>query len=431
MTDHLWIVLPHLGPGGAQKVALLAAEHFAALGWRVRVVSLLPDKLPVHQVPEGAALLDLGDAVAAARLGDHWNRSLIARARRFLRLWLHRLTAWLLLILLWPWLRRQRPPAGAGLLRWLVRGVGGPQATLLHEAIARERPQRVLALLTRTAMLACQASWDRDLHLVVSERNDPLLQRLGFPWARLRPLLYKRADRITANTRGVVANLGPALGLKGVTLLPNPLPGAAAVAASDPALREKLFLVVARLVPQKGVDVLLRALARQAAALDGWHCEIVGDGPERDALRQLADQLGLTAAGPVASARAMVSFAGFQTPVAPWLQRAAVFVLPSRFEGMPNALLEAMAAGCAPIVTDSSPGPLELVEAGVSGLVVPADDPGALGEALVRLATDAGLRMELGRSARRQLLGSDWPTIEPIWRNVLRMDGEPMDRIDG
>ena len=91
MADHLWIVLPHLGPGGAQKVALLAAEHFAALGWRVRVVSLLPDKLQVHRVPAGVALLDLGDAVAAARLGDHWNRSLMARARRFLRLWLHRL----------------------------------------------------------------------------------------------------------------------------------------------------------------------------------------------------------------------------------------------------------------------------------------------------------------------------------------------------
>lgn len=431
MADHLWIVLPHLGPGGAQKVALLAAEHFVALGWRVGVVSLLPDKLQVHRVPAGVALLDLGDAVAAARLGDHWNRSLMARARRFLRLWLHRLSAWLLLILLWPWLRRQRPPRGARLLRWLVRGVGGPQATLLHKAIVRERPERVLALLTRTAMLACQATWDRDLHLVVSERNDPLLQRLGFPWARLRPLLYSRADRVTANTNGVVASLGPALGIKGVTLLPNPLPGAAVTTASDPALRERLFLVVARLVPQKGVDVLLHALARQAAELDGWHCEIVGDGPERDALKHLASQLGLTEPGPGASVRAMVTFAGFQTPVAPWFRRAAVFVLPSRFEGMPNALLEAMAAGCAPIVTDSSPGPLELVEDGVSGLVVPADDPVALGAALVRLASDADLRMQLGGAARRHLLGSDWPTIEPIWRDVLLMEGEPIDRIHG
>jgi glycosyltransferase involved in cell wall biosynthesis len=406
---------------------LLAAEHFASLGWRVRVVSLLPDKLQVHKVPAGVALLDLGDAVAAARLGDHWNRSLIARTRRFLRLWLHRLTAWLLLILLWQWLRRQRPPTGARLIRWLVRGVGGPQATLLHEAVERERPERILALLTRTAMLACQASWDRNLHLVVSERNDPLLQRLGFPWARLRPLLYKRADRVTANTNGVVASLGPALGLKGVTLLPNPFPKAAGMAESDPALREQLFLVVARLVPQKGVDVLLQALALRAADLDGWHCEIVGDGPERNALQQLAGQLGLTAPEPVASIRAMVSFAGFQTPVAPWFRRAAVFVLPSRFEGMPNALLEAMAASCPPIVTNSSPGPLELVEDGVSGLVVPADDPVTLGAALVRLASDPGLRMQLGGAARRQLLGSDWQTIEPIWRGTLLMEGEPLD----
>ena len=59
MRDDLWIVLPHLGPGGAQKVALLAAERYQAMGWRVRVVTLLPEHPVVHALPEGLAHLDL------------------------------------------------------------------------------------------------------------------------------------------------------------------------------------------------------------------------------------------------------------------------------------------------------------------------------------------------------------------------------------
>ncbi len=112
MPDDLWIVLPHLGAGGAQKVAMMAASHFSALGYRITVVSLLPDKAPVHRVPAQVRLLDLGEAVTAAQRGDWWDRSLVARSRRFLKLWLPRLTSWFLLITLWPWLRQLRAPPG-------------------------------------------------------------------------------------------------------------------------------------------------------------------------------------------------------------------------------------------------------------------------------------------------------------------------------
>ena len=87
-----------------------------------------------------------------------------------------------------------------------------------------------------------------------------------------------------------------------------------------------------------------------------------------------------------------MQFQGFCADPQPFLLQAGVFVLPSRFEGMPNALLEAMAAGLAVVVTDASPGPLEVVEEGVSGLVVPSDDPYALAEALDRLVVDPELR---------------------------------------
>jgi glycosyltransferase involved in cell wall biosynthesis len=116
-----------------------------------------------------------------------------------------------------------------------------------------------------------------------------------------------------------------------------------------------------------------------------------------------------------------ISFEGFRPDPAPYLARAGVFLLPSRFEGMPNALLEAMAQGIPPIVTDASPGPLEVVEDGRSGLVVPTDDPDALARAMERLATDPALRHRMGAEARRRLAALDWPRVEPLWRSVLAL----------
>ena len=84
--DDLWVVLPHIGAGGAQKVGLLAAEHFAAQGFKVRVLSLRHGHPIKHAIPEGVELLDLGpeDEVSLHPwLQDGWNRSLIARGRRF------------------------------------------------------------------------------------------------------------------------------------------------------------------------------------------------------------------------------------------------------------------------------------------------------------------------------------------------------------
>ena len=98
-----------------------------------------------------------------------------------------------------------------------------------------------------------------------------------------------------------------------------------------------------------------------------------------------------------------------------------MFVLPSRFEGMPNALLEAMAAGLAVIVTDASPGPLEVVEPGISGLVVPSDDPAALAEAMQALVSDPDRCRRMGAAAKARIAALDWSQLEPLWRSILAL----------
>ena len=413
--DDLWLVLPHLGPGGAQKVALLAASFFAAKGWRVRLVTMLPGPGQAHAIPEGLLVTDLAPAVDALWKRDHWNRSLVARGRRYLapkrRLhrWFARLAMGPLVGLLEPVQPGQRCWRSR-LLRWCVQGIDGPPSFELERLLQRHCPRRVVSFLSRTNMRVCSALWWRECHLVVSERNDLTKQQLPFPWPRFRRLLYRRADVLTANTTGVMESLVQLFQARQLALLPNPLPMPVVPVSVGSAADRQGFVSVARLVPQKGIDVLIRALAQTTGAARDWTLNLVGDGPEREALQRQVQQAGL---------QEQVQFLGFRSDPQTFLLQAGVFVLPSRFEGMPNALLEAMAAGLAVVVTDASPGPLEVVVNGVSGLVVPSDDPFALAEALDRLATDPLLRERLGAAARDTLRQLDWPVVGPIWESLV------------
>ena len=148
-----------------------------------------------------------------------------------------------------------------------------------------------------------------------------------------------------------------------------------------------VFVFVGRLVDVKRVDWLLRALADERSAAVG-NMIVVGDGPECEALQQLAMELGLTG----------VRFVGEQQDVLPFLQAADVFVLPSRHEGLPVALLEATAIGLPSIVSDL-PGIREVL-AEDAALFVPVDDPAALRDALKALASSVELRTRLGARAQ-------------------------------
>ena len=415
--DDLWVVLPHIGAGGAQKVGLLAAEHFAAQGFKVRVLSLRHGHPIKHAIPDGVELLDLGPDVEVSG-----NRSLIEWGCRFTTAQLIKLCRFLTLAglqLTWRWWEHKvQPDADAWvtrLLAWCMEGLGGLRYRRLRALLQQQRPKRVLALLTKTNILCSAAVWDLPIHLVVSERNDPRLQSIDRLWSRLRCVYYRRADVVTANTEGVLEALQAMGPWQRLALLPNPLPTALTLQDSHepPVDREAEVLAVARLVPQKGLDVLIRAFASLPESVrDGWSLTLVGDGPELATLQALASDAGL---------RDLVHFEGFRSDPLVFMRRASIFALPSRFEGMPNALLEAMAAGLPSVVTDASPGPLEMVCNGHQGLVVPTDDVSAFAAALQKLMLDGDLRNRCGVAARTTLRALDWDVVESHWRSVLAL----------
>lgn len=151
-------------------------------------------------------------------------------------------------------------------------------------------------------------------------------------------------------------------------------------------------LFVGRLVEQKNVPVLLRAMRRLQDAGTPLRLRLAGDGPLRGECVAQAAALGITG---------RVEFLGERADARELMAAADVVVLPSRREGLSNVILEAMAAG-RPVVASDVGGSAELVEHGRTGLLFPSDDDAALAAALSALAADAARREVLGTEGRRR-----------------------------
>ena len=143
------------------------------------------------------------------------------------------------------------------------------------------------------------------------------------------------------------------------------------------------MIAAGRLVAKKGFDVLLDAFREVRRRCDAG-LVILGEGPLRSALEAKASALGLADA---------VALPGFQKNPSAWFARADLFVLSSFAEGMPNAMLQAMASGCPVVATDCPSGPREILEDGRWGTLVPPGDVGALADAIMN-----GLRAPSPRS---------------------------------
>ncbi|MCS6861161.1 MAG: glycosyltransferase, partial [Abditibacteriales bacterium] len=150
---------------------------------------------------------------------------------------------------------------------------------------------------------------------------------------------------------------------------------------------------VGTLRPVKGHRYLIEAIAAVREKVPHVHLSLVGDGPARGELDDLRQRLGLNGC---------VSLLGMRDDVDALLKQFDVFVLPSLSEGISNALLEAMAAGLPVVATDVGGNP-EVVQHGVTGLLVPPQDSRALAEALWQLLTDADGRCAMGRKGRERV----------------------------
>lgn len=174
-------------------------------------------------------------------------------------------------------------------------------------------------------------------------------------------------------------------------------------------------LFVGRLVPEKGLDNLLRAWAMAVEARQGWRLLLVGDGPLRDSLVALAEALGVADS---------VVFHGASTHVEQQLAEADIGVLASRFEGLSNTLLECMAAGLPMIATRIS-GSEDFVQSGRNGWLCAPDSVDSLSDALqaaLRLSAEA--RRQLGEQARADVMAR--ASIAAVTAQLVRLYRTPV-----
>jgi len=230
----------------------------------------------------------------------------------------------------------------------------------------------------------------------------------------------RRSDRVTAisnYTAGELRELAdvPIEVIPYTTSLPDvaPPPAPAHPSAAQDGTGPVLF--VGRLVERKGVAYLIEAIARLGPL--GPRLEIVGDGPERPGLEALAQRLGVADRvvfrGKIPPEELQASYA-----------RAAVCVLPSVLdargdtEGLGVVLLEAMNHGT-PVIASRVGGIPDIVEDGVSGLLVPSGDADALAAAVRRVRDDPALARRLGEAGRRRLRDQfSWPAIVQRWLDL-------------
>jgi glycosyltransferase involved in cell wall biosynthesis len=288
------------------------------------------------------------------------------------------------------------------------------QSLVLRHALQRIESPVVVAFGTSVNVITLKACKGLGRRVVISERNDP--HRLIASWERVWRKYYKRADTVTANTRAALRDMRDVVGETKMAFVPNPLRLSNGNGGGNGHRRvpvpttSPFVLTVGRLVEDKAQDVLLDAFARAGDELRDWRLAIVGVGNLGESLRARAEALGIAR---------QVEWHGLVADPYALYQAAHIFALPSRVEGTPNALLEAMSCGLAVVVSDGAPGPLELVEDGVTGLVVPVNDPIRLAAALRLLGSDDALRRRLGAAARERVTEYDLPRALATWESVV------------
>lgn len=352
------IVIAALGAGGAERVISWLVGWLTAEGAAVTIVSFDGPGDPIyHELETGIALLRLG--IAAGRSGNTW---LPGPIRRIIA------------------------------LRRVLRTLS---------------PDIAIGFLTKINTILLAAALGLKVPVLVSERNNPKMQPAHWAWKHFLRLLYGRATTIICQTRASIACI-PLRHRERVRVIPNP------VIARTPAalnVRPRCKITgVGRLERQKGFDVLIKAFASIADAHAAWDLDIWGEGPEQAALKDLAADLGVAD---------RVAFRGLSERPGSWIAEAHLFVLSSRFEGFPNVLGEAMAAGLPVLSTNCDYGPGELIEDGRSGLLVRPDDPRAMAAALSRLMGDPQLQARLGSAGRSVTDRFSSDAVAQLWRHTL------------
>ncbi len=261
----------------------------------------------------------------------------------------------------------------------------------LRRILKSVKPDLVLTCTAKSNFMAMAASTFLKTKVVVSIVADPKMEYYNGFMRLLAKTYFRFADGIVFQTNEARAFFPKYVQKKSI-ILSNSL-NPQFVRERYEGERKKEIVAVGRLDDNKNHEMLIRAFAGIADTFPEYNLTIFGDGERRERLEALITETGL-------AERALL--AGVTADVAGSIEKAALFVLPSNTEGMPNTLLEAMALGLTVISTDCPcGGPRELIIQGENGLLIPVGDTKALAGAMERVLSNPQEAENMGRNAQK------------------------------
>jgi len=279
--------------------------------------------------------------------------------------------------------------------RWLLS---------IRKYLKETKPDRVVSFVGRINALVLTAALGLKTPIVVSERNDPKNDGRGASMQWYCNQVYRRAKKIVYQNEHEKSCFDKALENKGI-IIPNPV--SVAATCMD---RTAIVATAGRLIEQKNQKMLVSAMEKVHKKYPDVKCRIYGEGNLRNALQEQIDSLGLTD---------VVSLEGNVKDIHARLAQCGIFALTSNFEGLSNALIEAMMVGLSCITTDY-PGASELIKDGQNGLVVPMNDADALAAAIEKLLENQdGCADRLARQAQQSAQIFRAETVLSQWHNVI------------
>ena len=286
-------------------------------------------------------------------------------------------------------------------------------AAVLRQIFARENPAVILSFLTRMNLRTLKTA-PAGAKVIVCERSYPPAREFSPDLMQEIVEQYPSAHALVVQTERCKREWASHFMPRQKThVLPNPYfsrSRSAATSGVQTAPASPYIVAIGRLTPEKGFLTLLEAFAVLRKSIPNLSLLIAGDGPQRLTLMETACALGVENA---------FFLPGFCEDIRPVLENALCFVLPSHYEGFPNALLEAMWHGAPCVAANCATGPEELL-GDSRGVLFPPGDSAALAQILLQLCYDAHRRTLLGRAAAQYARTFTEDTIFSQWSILLR-----------
>ncbi len=272
----------------------------------------------------------------------------------------------------------------------------------IRQYINTEHPDAVVSFAARINIITQLAAFGLGVKVIISERNDPKHDGRSVLIRLATRLLYPKAVKVVFQTRRAQSYFPY---LKNACLIANPI--SVKTVASDVTTTK--IVSVGRLAPQKNQKMLIEAFAAIASDFPEYCLKIYGEGNLRSTLQKQIACYGL---------QSRILLQGNVVDIHERIKDAASFVLSSNYEGLSNALLEAMMMGLPCVSTDCA-GSDEYIRSGKNGILVPVGDVKALTEAIRRVLTDRSLARRMGRQASEDSVSFTQKKVIKQWFNAI------------